>query len=92
MMYISKLRFWMFIVLAFGLGCLTNCSCSVSSDNKGRRVVKEEVRMVIPADRAKEAAELYATVYRASMDHGRGGWSQEDAEKAVMAIYGQPSR
>lgn len=83
-MHLSKITFGFALFAAFFIGCLTNCSCEVSKDKpRGNDTV-----IVVPSDKQKEAAELYAKVYKDATDRGRGSYAKQDAKEAVLTIYG----
>ncbi len=83
MMYIAKMRFWFFLIIAFLLG---NATTRTFTTNTKMVQPHYAPRFVVPASNADAAAELYAKIY------AKGGvWAKEEAEAAVMTIYGQPA-
>jgi len=86
--YISRGRFWVFLILAFLLG--TTIQCSVT-DKKTVTYYKEtRTELVVPESKQKEAAELYAKIYTEASK--RSAWGEEEAKKAVLTIYGVPKQ
>ncbi len=49
---------------------------------------EEVVRLVIPSDKQKEAAELYARIFTETIRDTTASSARENAERAVLAIYG----
>ncbi len=76
----TRLFFWGYLLFAFIAGSLTTCSIRIGQETQS------SVQYVVPADKSKEAAELYAKVYAAAMN----GRAESDAKKAVITVYGQP--
>jgi len=88
MMYISKGRVILFVILGFLLGLMTHCSGHIEKDSQKRPNVSQKT-MVVPVDKQAQAAELYVKIYSEVSRQGASpSRCEEQARQAAITIYG----